>query len=555
MVIVRFIFCFLLLTTNLFSTSLTVSIDTTHASEGLPITGTLSVQYDETEEVDPDRCTLNSQPLTLTFVGDTLHSSLSIINGKRDEHRTKTSIYRFSLPPQTVGTHLLPSISLPVGGTIVHSPPTEYEILPVSQSSDFVLEASIEGTRPLYVGQQATFVYTIKRKKAIDITIEQLPLLNVEGFQNIGPPQINEHIASHGYHIQEIRQEVESLSSKTVTIGPSLLEGFAYHKDFFGNMTYLKPKLRAEAPPITIEVVPFPEKNRPPSFTGAVGDFSATMTMLSPTTMYIGDKITLSITIESSGPLPSVRLPPLPFSQHFRYHDILPPGDIEGNKKIFILEMRPLSADITEVPAFPFSFFSPSQDSYITQILGPIPIKVQVRPHKTPVSSASATVENTPEPTPEESLAPSIDLIDIAGAIPISNEARSPHEAAFLLFLICICMGISIIVLSLLLRYFRTSWMNRSRKLESLSHFQHAMKMTHQPHICISSIEKALLSRLAESQYIHSPTISIYDLHHDAIVGEVRTFLITIDKRRFSGRASLPLDEITKQAKTIMDKI
>ena len=180
------------------------------------------------------------------------------------------------------------------------------------------------------------------------------------------------------------------------------IQGYVYRNDPFGGHIYLQPMLSAETPPMTITVLPFPEKGKPASFNGAIGPFSNfSAALLSSSSISVGDKIVLKIEISGQGQAANAPLPDLccqpGFSGVFQLSDLPPVEKVSGNKKTFTVEMRPLIADIKSLPPIEFSYFIPASKTYGVLHSQAIPIAVKslsIPPKEAPEGKKS----NTPPP-------------------------------------------------------------------------------------------------------------------------------------------------------------
>ncbi len=332
------------------SVKITVQTNEDTSSEDMPIQVQAIISHDENESIDPYSFKLDDKELEVKFTGKSSQSSISITNGRRTESHTSLSTYTFTIPPNHRGIHIIPPITITIGDNEYHSEPTTYEIYRSEISENFRLEASLGGTMPLYPGQHATLTYRIMTTMPIDLTFEQLPLLNASGFRKTGTPTIKEY-TSKNFDIQEVSQEVEAIKPGTYTFNKSIIEGFTFRQDIFGRKALIRPKLRAEASPITVSVSDFPTKDRPQSFNGAVGEYKTEISLMTPKIMHVGDKIKLSLTISGNGPLSTVHLPDITkqddFTKNFRLNDIPDSGKVSETSKQFTIEIRPLTHLVT----------------------------------------------------------------------------------------------------------------------------------------------------------------------------------------------------------------
>jgi hypothetical protein len=131
--------------------------------------------------------------------------------------------------------------------------------------------------------------------------------------------------------------------------------------------------------PVAIEVKPLPQ-NAPPSFSGAVGNFTMT-TDAKPKSVQVGDPITVTTTISGRGNFDRVNAPVVedqhgwhkyPPSSKFKQDDDV---GISGTKT-FEMVLSP-NEKKQSLPVMAFSYFDPVKGEYLTLHSEPIAITVQ----------------------------------------------------------------------------------------------------------------------------------------------------------------------------------
>ena len=131
--------------------------------------------------------------------------------------------------------------------------------------------------------------------------------------------------------------------------------------------------------PVALEVKPLP-KNAPPSFSGAIGNFTMT-TDAKPKTVQVGDPITITSTISGRGNFDRVNAPVVedergwhkyPPSSKFKQDDEV---GLSGTKT-FEMVLSPNDKK-QGLPLLAFSYFDPVKEQYVTLHSEPIPINVQ----------------------------------------------------------------------------------------------------------------------------------------------------------------------------------
>lgn len=229
------------------------------------------------------------------------------------------------------------------------------------------IEPVFTGNSPLYLGQRFYLGYRYTFNTDIDLTEETLPLLEARGFKKIGEKQIVER-EERGISLREVVQKVEAMTPGTYTFGVSSIKGYSYAIGAKGEKVYQKTPLHSETKPLQIVVRPFPEKGRPPSFNGAVGDFSFQAELAGSPKLSLGDPFILRLKIEGEGELDTVHSPELccqpGFSGFFEKSDLPPFVEKTEKGKIFHMQLELKNRDSTRIPPIEFSFFDPKKKSY-----------------------------------------------------------------------------------------------------------------------------------------------------------------------------------------------
>ncbi len=138
-------------------------------------------------------------------------------------------------------------------------------------------------------------------------------------------------------------------------------------------------EVEIKSEPVALEVKPLPP-NAPPSFSGAIGNFTMT-TDAKPKTVQVGDPITVTNTISGRGNFDRVNAPVLenergwhkyPPSSKFKQDDEV---GLSGTKT-FEMVLSP-NEKKQGLPLLAFSYFDPVKEQYVTLHSEPIPINVE----------------------------------------------------------------------------------------------------------------------------------------------------------------------------------
>ena len=165
---------------------------------------------------------------------------------------------------------------------------------------------------------------------------------------------------------------------------------------------------------LNIQSLPLSAENRPANFTGAVGQFDLTASA-GPTTLTVGDPITVRVQISGRGALDTVMLPPQDAWKNFKTYP--PTTKLETTDqfgfqgtKTFEQIISPLNNDVHELPALTFSFFNPEDGQYHTLTQPAVPLTVKAA-GASPLPQVAA---NKPEEKPAQDILP---IKDNLGAV------------------------------------------------------------------------------------------------------------------------------------------
>src|SRR5881394_1681881 len=157
--------------------------------------------------------------------------------------------------------------------------------------------------------------------------------------------------------------------------------------------------------PVAFEVKPLPQ-NAPPSFSGAIGNFTMT-TDAKPKSVQVGDPITVTSTISGRGNFDRVNAPAVedehgwhkyPPSSKFKQDDEV---GISGTKT-FEMVLSPNENKQT-LPVLAFSYFDPAKERYITLRSEPEAITVQ---GGAPAPNVAAQPPSSPPPSAAHARSP-----------------------------------------------------------------------------------------------------------------------------------------------------
>lgn len=535
--------------------------------EDEPLKGTITITHDKTQPIDKDSFLLGKSTLAVEFVKDVQIDPLIL------------SIYNFTLPAKREGLYALQNISVKIDGTVYQSPMSSYTVLPKRESipsptqpapqavpsgphqsvtavkPTLRLEATIEGSNSLYPGQRTKLVYRYFFTGDIGLTTETLPLLDAEGFIKIGEKEINDFVQGN-ISIREITQLVEATVPGKYTLGPSLIEGRAYKEDIPGQPVFTSGKLSSEAPAVVITVLPFPEKDKPASFNGAVGQFTFKTSLLSAPEMAVGDEISLGLIISGKGNLKNITVSDLccqpGMSGFFRLSDLPPSESIEGDTKTIVAKLRPLNTQIKAIPSIEFSFFNPATSKYVVLHSDPIPISVKAGPSQTEEEPEKA-VKSRLKQDVKTMAVPS--LIQIESIVPLRSSDLYNRPFGSWWALMFIPFAILLMIYQNHLKDYLEWKKNQKTIVTSDELFQQAFADQKNGKCDFELLKKSFKLALAEANLIPSADVSDKELPEEGLSKEVKVFCAALDEKQFAGSGRYDVGEIRRLSEELMNKI
>ncbi|MBU1086837.1 MAG: BatD family protein [Candidatus Omnitrophica bacterium] len=218
------------------------------------------------------------------------------------------------------------------------------------------------------------------------------PVINAQGFvfePFTQPRQFREQLAGKIHDVVEFKTIAYASQQGELTLGPAKMNakvvtrqkdksGF-FGSDFFDDFGDMFDRakiipMNVSSPELSINVLPFPDKDKPKEFSGAVGSFNLEVSA-APLELKAGDPITLKMIINGSGNFDSVQSPVLSSLSGLKTYNSEVQETTAGTK-VFEQVVIPQKADINNLPQVKFAFFDPQKQMYFTKTSQPIGLKV-----------------------------------------------------------------------------------------------------------------------------------------------------------------------------------
>ena len=375
--------------------------------------------------------------------------STQINNGRVDRHVSLTYMVSAMKP----GAFTIPAIEVRTEAGVLKTEPVALKVetrAPGTQragGNDPVAFAQIEVPRKtVYLGEAVPVEVRLFVDKRIRWRIEEMPVLEGEGFTKVKFPRPREEMArrdGQDYEVLTFRTTISPGKAGKVTLGPMevpFLASIPRAKrarpksplDLFDNGFFDEPfgpfgqmerrKVTAEA--AELDVKPLPAAGRPDGFSGAVGKFEMAVES-NPRQVKIGDPVTLKMRVSGTGNFDRVGAPTL--TEPSGWHAYEASGDFKPNDELSTTGTKTFEMAVvpeekkTQMPQVQFSYFDPESEKYVTLKSEPAPLTVTGAPTVAPapaLAKAEAADEPKPKPPPAKPA-----TTDIAG-LRYDNEAR-----------------------------------------------------------------------------------------------------------------------------------
>jgi hypothetical protein len=549
-----------------------VALDKSSLAPNVTIKGNILIGHDKDQLVDEKTFTLEEKPLAVKLVKQTAVAPDSPLI---------FSYYTFEMPPQTSGLHSLPSISVKVGSSVIRSPIQSYQVsgnnaaIQATDSSVLKLENIAELTSPMFQGQKGRVGYRLFFNQNFEVYEQNLPLLEMEGFKKVGGEQVAD-LQSGDYAVRQSIQEIQAVEPGNYTFGPSSIRARAYKYNASGGKNYTTEELKIESPAVNIVVEALPP-GKPASFNGAFGEnLGFKVELYNYNDVIVGEKLTLKLTVSGEGDLKDIPQPDLccqpGFPGRFKENDIPGLEEMQGNDKVFIVEMRPLSTSIKEIPSIEFTYLNPKTKKYMSLKSDPIPMRVggdiksQIDKEDQkgiPVPDPAPATPLPATPAPKEEKPPSTwppatdatQPIEIESVYPLTtSDLRNRKFGTWSIFLL-IPVGAVALYIQMDQKRRRERILKDIKKRTSDDAFADAVKNKNTISLFTSYLTEAFILRLQEKGIIPKTITSIQELPSEGICQEVKEFLNSIEEQRFSGRGVLDKDKLVSIAETLFKRI
>ena len=360
---------------------LTANLDRNVISLGESVTLTLDF-----EGVSPGGTPSLPAIAGITVAGVSQSSSFTIINGQT---AAKLS-FSYTLVPSQTGEITIPSMRIRVDNRDLATQPLKLKVLatgavpaPETANKYAFLKLLLPKTN-LFIGEALPVDITLY---FTEIREGHQPQLESAGF-TVGKVQqqgqSRTRVGNQVFNLVTFKTYVSPVRSGSLQIGPVTMQLSVpkanARRTIFGDVFDWQPVTLSTEPQV-INVSPLPRTNVPPTFNGAVGSYSMSVTA-GPTNLAVGDPITAKVAISGQGLLDSLNLPNQPTWADFKVYppnakvEAADPLGLSG-RKTFEQVVIPQKAEVSLLPPFQFSFFDPNARTYRTLSGSAVPLTVR----------------------------------------------------------------------------------------------------------------------------------------------------------------------------------
>jgi tetratricopeptide (TPR) repeat protein len=356
---------------------------------------------------------------------------ISIDNGQY----ASTTVFTLELSPTRAGQFTIPALVAVVDGTRLTSRPLQLKVvqgnLPQANGApETVFIRIVPAATNIYLGQ--VIPVEVQCYYMDNVDSDQMPQFSSDGFiignlpnkpGNPGRSRVRQ--GNFIYNWLNFRVPVTATRIGAQNLGPATWSVTVYQgqRMIFGGWTGGQRRVNVSSDAPEINVVPVPTNGAPPTFNGAIGDFTLAQYEAGPESVGVGDPITLKIRIAGNGAFDTVTLPAneqawrefktYPSTGKFESSDTL---QMKGSK-YFEQVVTPLNAEIKELPAFAFSYFNPATGRFHTLNHPPIPLSIHATA-ATPQPTVIASGVPPPDAQPQNQ--------EIVHIKPLPGTMRTP---------------------------------------------------------------------------------------------------------------------------------
>jgi len=331
----------------------------------------------------------------LTFAGPSVSTSVSINNMTMNQ--SVTLVYQVT--PTRPGEFTIPAIPVVVGGKTYTTELIKLTVLQGETATD--TQQSLFGrvrldTQQIFLGQTVPLDVVLFARANIPVKgvggySYEADGLGYKFIQNLksGAKVIN----GESFNLYLIGGAISPTRSGKLAFGPCILKtqiavprktrgGWPFGDSLFDEMVG-RTEVREQPvtiPEVPIEVLPLPDEGKPADFAGAVGQWNLAVTA-KPTSVAVGDPITLTVKISGSGNIDTVPAPKIDSLDEFKTYDPTTKTTKDElnttGERVIQQVLIAKSTEVKQLPEVRLAYFDPVAKAYRTAVQAPIPLVVK----------------------------------------------------------------------------------------------------------------------------------------------------------------------------------
>jgi BatD DUF11 like domain len=384
--------------------------------------------------------TILANGLSINFAGTS--SRTQILNFQA----TTIITFTYIVTPTKEGVYEIPAVEVSAGGKTYRTSALALKVIrdnsnnagrPAASDKPYFAELVVP-KESAYVGEQIPIelrFYFNQRIQYQPYPQGQYPIIDGEGFVTKKYPEPSEkqfELNGRPYHVVVYKTALTGVKPGKLEL-QSATQSFLISSPFGSRSApgfvdpfedYQQQVIDVKTNGASIDIKALPTINRPPSFSGAVGDFTLA-TSAQPAKTKTGDPVGMKVEIKGLGNFDRMEQPTLTNADGWRTYQ--PSTATEALDELGLSAVKtfnyPLVAEKPGInlPTVEFSYFDPNAEKYVT--LKSAPIAIEVDGERLPdFSTPPVATGASPEPQSKPRTIP--DVLDI--------QTRQPTPASFL---------------------------------------------------------------------------------------------------------------------------
>ncbi len=414
----------------------------------------MTIDVSGVQQLNPPQ-TIQVEGLDVRYSG--YQQSTRIENGRVERSVTLTYVVSGNTP----GAFTIPAIEIKTDAGVLKTEPVALRVEtptpgsqpPAGDNPQTFVQIEV-AKKTVFLGEAVPVVVRLYVDKRIRWRIEEMPVLEGEGFTKVKFPRPREDMVrkdGRDYEVLTFRTSISPGKAGKVVLGPmdvSFVASIPRAKkvrprnplDLFDDGFFNEPfgpfgqmeRRKVTAEPVELDVKPLPAAGRPADFSGAIGKFEMAVEG-TPKQVKVGDPVTLKMHITGSGNFDRVNAPKLvePKGWHaYEPSNVFSPNDEISTNGTKSFEMAVVPEEKkTQMPQVRFSYFDSDTEKYVTLTSDPAPLNVEGGAPPVPappLAKANPEPETPPAPEPPKEV-----VKDIVGLKYEFGTARDSFEPMY----------------------------------------------------------------------------------------------------------------------------